>query len=433
MSRKTWFKPFIAWIPPTTRSRLKTIVLGWVFKRLYGKSASIVAEKGVENLPVGAGGILQDTSVLSPLKGVNLIGFPRAIIGEGEFVRQTAKSLQTTNLDFGIYDYQLTASPGQVDDRFASHIRSDNPYKVNIFHVKPDQLESSIVALGRSFVENRYNIGYWTWELGEFPSAWQAPLDFLDEVWCPSRFIQSAVRKKSSKPVLYQPISIELETSTIFDRKHFSLPARAFIFLFVFDFKSYASRKNPQACIEAFRKAFPGKDEAVNLVIKSMDGALYPRELVRLREEAKNDPRIILIDEAFRSDEIIGLMQNCDSFISLHRSEGIGLGLAQSMLLGKPVIATAYSGNMDFTLEDNSCLVKYDLIQVGENEYPFAEGQVWANPDVDHAAWYMRRLVEDEGYRKSLAARGQSFIRDQHNCAVIGERYLGRLRELGLA
>jgi glycosyltransferase involved in cell wall biosynthesis len=405
----------------------------WVFKRLYGKSSSIAAGQPLKNPSSGQGRVLSDASVLAPLKGVNLIGLPRSVIGEGEFIRQTAKSLQQTNLDFGIYDTQLTASPGQGDDRLASHIRSDNPFKVNIFHLKPDQMEASIVTLGRSFVENRYNIGYWTWELGEFPSAWQAPLDFLDEVWCPSRFIQSAVQKKSSKPVLYLPIAIELETVKGFAREYFSLPSHSFIFLFVFDFKSYVSRKNPSACIEAFLKAFPKKDEAVNLVIKSMDGALFPLGFDRLVQEAKNDPRIILIDKKFRPDEMIGLMQSCDCFISLHRSEGIGLGLAQSMLLGKPVIATGYSGNTDFTLEDNSCLVKYDLIKVGKKEYPFAKGQVWADPDVEHAAWYMRRLVDDEGYRKSLSARGQSHIRDQHNCAVIGGKYLDRLRELGLA
>lgn len=418
MSRQAFFKPLIAWVPPTARSHVKALVMSWLFKRLYGKSSAKPTKKSIEH---------------SHLTGVNLIGLPRAIIGEGEFIRQTAKSLQTTNLDFGIYDHQLTASQGQADDRLASHIRSDNPYKVNIFHLKPDQLESSIVTLGRSFVENRYNIGYWAWELSEFPSAWQAPLDFLDEVWCPSRFIQSAVSKKSSKPVLYQPISIELETSARFDRKHFSLPPRSFIFLFVFDFKSYAARKNPSACIEAFQKAFPRTDEAVNLVIKSVDGPLYPLEFGHLAEEAKKDPRILWIDKMLPSDEMTGLMQNCDSFISLHRSEGIGLGLAQSMLLGKPVIATGYSGNTDFTLEDNACLVKYDLIEVGEKEYPFGKGQVWADPDTDHAASYMRRLVDDEDYRKSLAVRGQATIRDHHNCSVIGESYLGRLRELGLA
>ncbi|GJL77321.1 MAG: hypothetical protein NPINA01_03100 [Nitrospinaceae bacterium] len=365
-------------------------------------------------------------------KGVTLIGLPRAIIGEGEFVRQTAKSFQNTSLDFGIYDTRPSVAPVEQADPLSSHMRSDNPFNVNIFHLKPDQLASSVVTLGRSFVENRYNIGYWAWELSEFPDAWQAPLDFLDEVWCPSRFIQFAVKKKSSKPVLYLPVSVELEISEGLDRAYFSLPSHSFIFLFVFDFKSYVARKNPSACIQAFTKAFPRGDEAVTLVIKSMDGPLYPLEFDRLAEEAKKDPRIILIDAAYRAEEITGLMQNCDCFISLHRSEGIGLSLAQSMLLGKPVIATGYSGNTDFMHDDNSCLVKYGLIAVEEKEYPFGKGQVWADPDVDHAAWYMRRLVEDEEYRKTIAMSGQATIRTHHNCLVIGKAYEDRLKALNL-
>ena len=427
-----WFKLLFSWIGPRTRSRIKTVVMSWVFKRLYGKSSSKKGGKCIESSSPDLEKTLLFQSSPSCLKGVNLIGLPRAIIGEGEFVRQTAKSFQNTCLDFGVYDARSTSPPEREENRLSNHIRSDNPFNINIFHLKPDQLETSVVALGRSFVENRYNIGYWVWELGVFPSAWQAPLDFLDEVWCPSRFIQSAVVKKSSKPVLYLPVSVELEISRSFDRKYFSLPAHSFIFLFVFDFKSYVARKNPKACIRAFRKAFPRGDEAVTLVIKSMDGPLYPLEFDRLAEEAKQDARIILIDASYRSDEIIGLMQSCDCFISLHRSEGIGLSLAQSMLLGKPVIATGYSGNMDFMYEDNSCLVKYELIPVGKNEYPFAKGQVWADPDVDHAAWYMKRLVADDDYRKAIAMNGQTYILTHHNCAVIGERYLERLQELGL-
>jgi len=428
MNHYARFKPLAGWIPPHTRTRIKDRFMNAAFKPLYGSKPNRGGlekpEKGLQDGSVADGAVLG--------KGVNLVGYPRAVIGEGEFVRQTAKSFQSTSLDFGIYDARPNPSPENAEDRFSNHIRSDNPFNINIFHLKPDQLETSIVTLGRSFVENRYNIGYWAWELGVFPSAWQAPLGFLDEVWCPSRFIQSAVKKKSSKPVLYLPISIELEISKSFDRNHFSLPPRTFIFLFVFDFKSFSTRKNPEACIRAFLKAFPKGNEAVTLVIKSMDGPLYPLEFDRLAEEAKKDPRITLIDASYRSDEIIGLMQTCDCFISLHRSEGIGLGLAQSMLLGKPVIATNYSGNTDFTLEDNSCLVKYDLINVGKNEYPFAKGQVWADPDVEHAAWFMRRLVEDESYRKSIAAKGQSYVRTHHNCAVIGKAYADRLKVLGL-
>jgi glycosyltransferase involved in cell wall biosynthesis len=420
-------KPLVGWVPPRTRTWIKDGFMSVAFKFLHGSKPKR------EGVAISDRSSPQE-SAASLKKGVNLVGYPRSIIGEGEFIRQTANSLKQTNLDFGIVDDQMTVSlPVQVDDGLAPHFRSENPFKVNIFHLKPRQMESSIVMQGKSLVENRYNIGYWTWELAEFPTAWQAPLDFLDEVWCPSRFIQSAVSKRSSKPVLYQPISIELDTSVSFEREYFSLSPKAFIFLFVFDFKSHVSRKNPSACVEAFQRAFLGKGEAVNLVIKSMDGALFPKEFANLQEQAKKDPRILLIDEKFRPDEMIGLMQTADCFISLHRSEGIGLGLAQSMLLGKPVIATGYSGNTDFTLEDNSCLVKYDLVEVGKREYPFAKGQVWADPDVDHAAWYMRKLMDDESYRNSLAAKGQAFIRDQHNCRVTGERYLNRLRELGLA
>jgi glycosyltransferase involved in cell wall biosynthesis len=432
MNHFVWFKPLFSWVGPKTRTRIKTVVIRLVFKRLYGKPLSNGSRECKEDSSTDLKQTLYFQSSPSSLKGVNLIGLPRAIIGEGEFVRQTAKSFQKTSVDFGIYDARSNPPPESVEDRLFNHICSDNPFNINIFHLKPDQLESSVVTLGRSFVENRYNIGYWAWELSKFPSAWQAPLDFLDEVWCPSRFIQSAVMKKSSKPVLYLPLSIELEISQSFDRNYFSLPQRSFIFLFVFDFKSFATRKNPEACIRAFRKAFPRGDEAVNLVIKSMDGPLYPLEFDRLTQAAKQDARIILIDASYRADEIIGLMQSCDCFISLHRSEGIGLGLAQSMLLGKPVIATGYSGNTDFTLEDNSCLVKYDLIEVGKNEYPFAKGQVWADPDVEHAAWYMRQLVEDEDYRKAKAMSGQSYIREHHNCAVIGKGYAVRLKALGL-
>ena len=127
-----------------------------------------------------------------------------------------------------------------------------------------------------------------------------------------------------------------------------------------------------------------------------------------------------------------GLMQNCDSFISLHRSEGIGLGLAQSMLFGKPVVATNYSGNTDFMHDGNACLVDYELIPVREGEYPFAQGQEWADPDIDQAGWFMKRLVEKETFRKSIALEGRDTLRLYYNPNFIGQKYKRRLQTLGL-
>jgi glycosyltransferase involved in cell wall biosynthesis len=163
-----------------------------------------------------------------------------------------------------------------------------------------------------------------------------------------------------------------------------------------------------------------------------MDGDQYPSEFKLLNAVVQSDPRIKVINNTFTSDEIIGLMNVCDAFVSLHRSEGIGLSIAQSMLLGKPVIATNYSGNTDFTRPDNSCLVGYKLVEVKKGEYPYSKGQVWADPNIDQAASYMRRLVEDEIYRNTVAKAGHSYIKTNHNPEAVGKNYRSRLIELGL-
>ena len=170
----------------------------------------------------------------------------------------------------------------------------------------------------------------------------------------------------------------------------------------------------------------------MGLVIKSMDGDQYPNEFKLLNAAVQSDRRITIINTTYTPDEIIGLMNVCDVFLSLHRSEGIGLSIAQSMLLCKPVIATNYSGNTDFTRPDNSCLVDYKLIGVKKGEYPYSKGQVWADPNLDQAASYMRRLVEDDTYRNTIAEAGCLYIRTNHNSETVGKNYRSRLIELGL-
>ena len=404
-------KPLFIWVNPQTRSAIKATILRPVFKFLHS--------------PNKPGICINDL-----VKGVNLIGYPNADIGEGEFLRQTATSFLKTGVKFGIYDYNLGVELSQTDLRFAPYVRSDNPYKVNIFHLKPNQVEASIVALGRSFVQDHYNIGYWLWELARFPDAWMGPLKFLDEIWCPSRFIQKAIADRSSRPVLYMPPAIEIGAVKDYGRAYFKLPESRFLFLFVFDFKSYFTRKNPLACIRAFKEAFPHGGKEVGLIIKSMDGEKYPNELAMLKREVEIDSRVKLINELYSFEKVLGLMKTCDSFISLHRSEGIGLCIAQSMLLGKPVIVTNYSGNTDFTLPDNSCLVDYKLVRVNKGEYPLGENQEWAEPNVSHAASYMRRLVDDSVYRNEIARAGQEYIRTHHNSQTTGKIYSVRVTEL---
>jgi glycosyltransferase involved in cell wall biosynthesis len=404
-------KPYLFWVRSGTGSYFKTIIVRIVFKLFYSMKPGELYDKDFK-------------------RGVNLIGYPLADIGEGEFVRQTAKSLARVGVDFGVYNSE--SQLGQNDRRLTTSIRSNNSYLVNIFHLKPDQIEASIIRHGNSLVLGHFNIGYWAWELGKCPGVWLDSLKYFHEIWCPSRFIQSALADDSARPVLYMPPAFDLENPEGFDRYYFNLPKKPFIFLFVFDFKSYFIRKNPLGCIQAFQNAFSDCTGSPRLVIKSMDGELYPDEFELLNKAVQRDSRIIIINSTFIFDEVVGLMSVCDAFVSLHRSEGIGLSIAQSMLLGKPVIVTNYSGNTDFTISENSCLVDYNLVEVKKGEYPLAENQVWADPNLDQAACYMRKLVEDDTYRNTIAKAGYSYIKENHNSEVVGKNYRSRLIELGI-
>jgi len=408
------FKPLLGLVNLEIRSRFKMWFLRRVFRVLYFRKPNFIFDVNLK-------------------KGITLVGYPCADIGEGELLRQTARAFLKNNINLGIYNFNFGIQSSQNNQSLASFIRSDNPHLTNIFHLKPDQFEAFVVSLGNSFVKGRYNIGFWTWELSDLPESWMVSVKYFHEIWCPSRFIQSAVSKFITEPAaVYMPPALEIEDSKGFDRSFFKLPKDRFLFIFIFDFKSCFSRKNPMGCVRAFQEAFHKMDKSVGLVLKSIGGEQYPNEFSKLNKAIQADSRITFIDAMYSSEEIIGLISVCDSFVSLHRSEGIGLSIAQSMLLGKPVIATRYSGNIDFTRPDNSCLVDYKLIEVGEGEYPFSRDQVWADPNIDQASDYMRKLVEDNEYRDAMSRAGYSYIKTYHSYETVGEKYRRRLIDLGL-
>ena len=195
------------------------------------------------------------------------------------------------------------------------------------------------------------------------------------------------------------------ETDPALTRSHFALPEDRFLFYFGFDFRSFVARKNPEAAIAAFQAAFPPGDDGVGLVIKTLGGADKPDALAALNARVATDPRIVLRDQEYAGAEHATLVQRCDCYVSLHRSEGFGRGPAEAMLLGKPVIATAYSGNMDFMTAENSLLVDYRLMPVRPGEYPGWEGQEWADPDIEQAARHMQ-AVRSEPALAAAARRG---------------------------
>jgi glycosyltransferase involved in cell wall biosynthesis len=139
---------------------------------------------------------------------------------------------------------------------------------------------------------------------------------------------------------------------------------------------------------------------------------------------------VLLLDRYMTRDELAGLMRTADCYVSLHRSEGFGLGIAESMALGKPVIATRYSGPVDLMTGENSYPVEYRLSSISRDYGPYLEGFSWADPDVEHASTLMRRVVED---RAEAAARGRQAAADiaaRRAPQQTGERVRQRLEEI---
>ncbi len=273
-----------------------------------------------------------------------------------------------------------------------------------------------------------YRIAYWAWELETIPAEWTRMLPLLDEIWAPTEFVAAAMRSRMAVPVhrMLYPVEVgEIETVT---KTELDLPEDHFVFLFMFDMFSDFERKNPLAVVRAFRRAFR-PDEKATLVLKTSATSPHAAVAERLEALAKANG-ITLVRQLLSRKKAYGYLQMCDCYVSLHRSEGFGLGMAEAMLLGKPVIATGYSGNADYMNAGNSFPVDFKRVPVG-NAGPIYQAQsMWAAPSEEHAARLMRQVFDHRGEAIALGARAQREMRETLSLRATGERMAARLREI---
>lgn len=369
----------------------------------------------------------------------NLFGALSGALGVGQHARLAASALAAANAKIFPADIVLPGRTETESKESCESTISDYPAGINLLCANPDWFfllpQNDCVSIMR----DRYNILNSFWELNLMPEPWIRKSDLIDEIWAPTKYIEESWKRATSKKVVHMPVPVELEPFTELSRAEFNLPGDQFLFFFNFDSVSFIRRKNPLAVLKAFKLAFPTGAEKAGLVIKTFNIAACESrehgdelaEIAQLKEMAKADSRIRLVSEYFPRNKLLAMTNVCDAYISLHRSEGFGFGMAESMLLGKPVIATNYSGNVDFTRPDNSCLVDYTLIPVGKGEYPYYRaGQVWAEPDVEQAAWYMRQLFENADYCQKIGRAGEEFVKQNHSFQVLGSVYARRLAEI---
>lgn len=359
---------------------------------------------------------------------VCLTGFWGAATGRGEDIRLTARALSLRGIEFVVFDRRAGAF---LDAHGApADVRPDE-ILVNIVHLNAETALWDYVSLWKAGLGRAYTVGYWAWELENIPEDWNFAYSVCDEIWASTRFAKRAFESRGKRPVLLMPMAVDRPDGKLAPSpERFGLSGSSFIFYYGFDFRSYARRKNPEAAIEAFLLAFGGTRDDVTLLIKTLGADAADPAYLEIAELCARDRRIILTDREYRRADLAALVASCGCFVSSHRSEGFGRGPAEAMLLGLPVIATNWSGNTDFTRPDTAFVVDYELIGVGEGEYPGGKGQVWADVSVPGLAAAMRQVFSDADLRGRIADAGRRFMEENYSVGRVSANYAARLRDL---
>ncbi|BAZ67915.1 MAG: glycosyltransferase [Pelatocladus maniniholoensis HA4357-MV3] len=357
--------------------------------------------------------------------GVNISGYVNSEFGLGEGVRGTIRAVEAAEIPFVINNCTFNTMHRKMDSSYTD-FTDENPYPINIIQVNVDMINTFISSTSPEYFKDKYNIAFWAWELPEFPKEWLSAFNLFDEIWTPSAYCVEAIAPTSPIPVIKVMHSISLPQPSI-SKQSLGLSDNKFIFLFIFDFCSVFERKNPLAIINAFQQAFGKDHQNIQLVIKFSNGKYFPDKLKQLKELVEDFKNIKLIDDYLLKEELNALIYHCDCYISLHRSEGFGLTMAEAMYYEKPVIATGFSANLDFMNINNSFLVKYSLVAIAEDYGPYKKGNFWAEPNINHAAYLMQYVFNNYEEAQQTGKKASEHIRSVLSPKLIGEKIKNRL------
>ena len=369
---------------------------------------------------------------LSSDHDVEVVGHFREATGLGESARLCARALVKARYWVSVRDVSRheEVMPEQPDGGRALA----QPPACRIWHLNPPLLPPAILKLGLARFRRSYNIGYWAWELDCLPAEWVRAACYMDAILVPSSFTQKVIQAEAQVPVLVVPHPVAPPPVPVGLRREFCIPPEAFMATAVFNCDSSFERKNPLAAVRAFVDALGDRDDAF-LVLKTSAARTSTQALARLRQAAAVHPRILLVDELWSPVQLGMLLAEADAHLSLHRSEGFGLVIAEAMLRGTPVVATAWSGNLDFCPPDFTYPVPARLVPVADDHPDFrglAGRAHWADPDIDAAAAHLRTIYADRDAARRRAEAARASL-EAYLAAHGYDQALGRLRKSDLS
>lgn len=402
----------------------------------YVEWARSAARTGDSVEPALAPGSARPASVAVPIwpeftkparlrNGVNVAGYLNAELGIGAVARLAVDALEAGGIECATLTRQTRTHKSSAS--FATREARLGDFDVNLVCVNADRFTEFAHSVGPNFFDSRYTIGLWWWEVTDMPPSYRQAFDLVDEIWCGSNHVYEAISRVTDKPVhkVVLPLALLQPKAEPPSRRNETNDGE-FTFLFSFDFYSVVERKNPKGLIDAYTSAF-GRGEGTRLVIKTIGGDRHIPELESLRRYARERDDIEFRDGYLDSDANAALMASADCYVSLHRAEGLGLTMAEAMLAGTPVIATGYSGNLDFTAPDTTWLVPYTLTKIPPGSGPYPTGSEWATPDTDAAARLMREVFEDPEAAAERTALARRRLLEDFSLEKSAESFAGRI------
>ena len=449
------FDPTFCWLVPTepaheaeALSELLERVVCWPDEaRQAGRQAREyvrehaswpVVAQGYRKALESIGAEQRATPVVPPTRpGVNVFADARATTGLAESARRHALALVDTGVDMTFTEFNTRAPNRSLAvPRKLADLRRGKDHPIDLWFINVNEFQ-----LIPEHALDRYTIAMWAWELPEVPDYALKQLPRMDELWVLSSFVADAFRTATDMPITVIPSVVPQRPGIQGDRAKFGLPDDGLVVLFNFSASSSDARKNPWAVIEAFQQAFRPSERGTDahLVIKAVDLHRFPELSAQLAQSVASVNGTLIGRDLTRAD-MDCLLATCDVYVSLHRSEGFGLGMAEAMAMGKPVIATGYGGNIDFMPPGSAAVVGYDIRPINDRDHRFGAefgdwyrpGQLWAEPDVEQAARWLRRLAESESLRRTMGARGAQAVKEVCSPEAVGAAMVKRLNEIGL-
>jgi glycosyltransferase involved in cell wall biosynthesis len=360
------------------------------------------------------------------LPGVELAGYLDAAVGVGEAARRYLEALRSVGMPVLDRDVPLPDRAAAMVELPPGRRPAVQDVAFNLLCMNPEQLVPYLYSHDAPRRTGRTTIGVWSWEVDVVPPGWAAAADEVAEVWTYSRFTARLIESSIGVPVVGVPPPLSAMARP--DPPASRLP-EGFRVLVMFDYLSTLERKNPAGAIDAYQRAFRPDDGAV-LIVKSVNGQHRPERGTELAGLAGGRRDIVFVDQVMSAAERDGLVAGCDCYLSLHRSEGHGLPLAEAMAAGKPVVATAYGGNTEFMSDQNSYLVDWAPVPVGAGVEHYPAGARWAEPDVEHAARLLRGMREDVEGARCRVLRAQADVWALLSPVAVGRQMCAQLERL---